>query len=624
MRLRLMAKLLFITGMLLMGIAAGVVYARIALGTTQADAITLYDLSRGSEIANAVNADFLGYDDQMNMMAAVATANKALIKPTYAQAEQFRKNLDADIQRLLSTPGGRFLAPVARDLRRDVKVYDRLAGQVYALDLTGKTSRAIYIQTVGNLNVSNRIGHDLSKLLSGAKAAIGARSQALEAQIRFADNFMLITGLLAIVFGVLVSVYFSRWLVGNLDAIRRQATAIATGDLTMGDLTVRSRDEVGELAQAFNKMSGDLRALLGQIAQSARLVSTASGEVASAAGQVATASQQITMAVQQVATGATEQSASAEETVSVVTQLRSGIMQVAQGAQDQARNVGVVSETIKQMAVAIQDVASSSQDVSAAAAAVLAAAERGGSDVRDTVNGMARIRDASQRAADRVLTLGESSVRIGEIVAVISGIADQTNLLALNAAIEAARAGEHGKGFAVVADEVRKLAENSNQATKEIGQLIDAIRSEVAAAVEAMSAGGREVEAGTQLADRAGKALEQILESMRRTHGYVQSISAAAEEVAASVDAAVSSVDDVAGVTEENLAATEGMTAFSDRVAESAQSVAAISAESAASVEEVTATTEEVGASVEEISASASSLAGTARGLEQLVAHFKL
>jgi len=624
MRVRLMAKLLLITGMLLLGIAAGVVYARIALGTTQSDAMALYNVSRVSEIANAVNSDFLGYDGQLNMMAAVASTNRSLISPTYAQAMQYRKSLDGDLGTLLATPGGQSLKATVGSLRRDVQVYDALAAQVHADVLAGKVARAVYIQTVGNLNVSNRIGHDLVLLLTGAKANISRQSTALDAQIRFADDFMLITGLFAIALGILVSIFFSRWLVGSLDAIRRRAVAIASGDLTLGDVTVNSQDEVGELSEAFNKMSADLRQLLGQIARSAQTVSTASDEVAGAAGQVATASQQITLAVQQVATGATQQSTSAEETVAVVEQLRSGIAQVSRGAQDQAQNVGLVSGTIKQMAAAIQDVARSAQEVSAAATEALSAAEGGGSDVRNTVTGMERIRETTQRAADRVLALGSSSQRIGEIVAVISGIADQTNLLALNAAIEAARAGEHGKGFAVVADEVRKLAENSNQAAKEITQLIDAIRGEVSATVEAMTAGSREVETGTEIADRAGKALERILETMRRTHGYVQSISAAAEQVAANVDAAVSSVDDVASVTEENLAATEEMASFSNRVGDSVQTVAAISAETAASVEEVTATTEEVGASVEEISASASGLASTARELRQLVEQFRL
>ncbi len=624
MRVRLMAELLLITGMLLLGIAAGVVYARIALGTTQSDAMALYSVSRVAEIANAVNSDFLGYDGQLNMMAAVASANRSLIAPTYAQAMQYRRSLDTDLGQLLSTPGAQSLKTTVRSLRGDVAVYDALATQVHADVLAGKNTQAVYVQTVGNLNVSSRIGHDLSQLLSDAKANISRQSTALDAQIRFADSFMLITGFIAIVLGILVSIYFSRWLVGSLDAIRRRAAAIASGDLTLGDITISSQDEVGELALAFNKMSADLRALLGQIARSAQTVSTVSDEVAGAASQVATASQQITLAVQQVATGAANQSTSAEETVAVVEQLRSGIVQVSRGAQDQAQNVGVVSGTIKQMAAAIQDVARSAQEVSVAASEALQAAEGGGSDVRDAVTGMGRIRETTQRAAKRVLVLGTSSQRIGEIVAVISGIADQTNLLALNAAIEAARAGEHGKGFAVVADEVRKLAESSNQAAKEITQLIDAIRSEVSATVEAMNAGSREVETGTEIADRAGKALERILETMRRTHGYVQSISAAAEEVAANVEAAVSSVDEVASVTEENLAATEEMSSFSNRVGDSVQSVAAISAETAASVEEVTATTEEVGASVEEISASASNLAGTARELRQLVEQFRL
>ncbi len=430
-------------------------------------------------------------------------------------------------------------------------------------------------------------------------------------------------GVLAIIAAVTLIVVLVKNIVVPIIKVKTGLVKMAQGDLTE-KVNISSRDEVGAMAHAYDQTQDRLNKLIAQLKENATQLASASDQLAFAAKQSSESTQQVATSAQQMAKGAQEQSNNAQDTAKSIEQLSGVISQLAEGARNQSSSVKKaiysISEVSETMSVVAQNAAQAAKGAKQAADSAATGAEKSGL----TLSGMEKIKSSTAEVARKIEELGIRSAEIGQIVAVIDGIAAQTNLLALNAAIEAARAGDQGRGFAVVSDEVRKLAERSANATKEIAVLIASIQKGVNEATQVTISGSNAVSHGYNMAMEAGQSLQQILKAASDVNTQVESISDKAQKVNSATNELVSVIDSVGAITEENSTATEHMAANAAEVSKSVETVAGIAEQNSAATEEVSASAEEMSAQVEEIVASAQTLKDMAAALEQSVAMFKV
>lgn len=620
------------------------------------------------------------YNDHLIPLKELATADQQLQRMRGKVAEYLLYDDKADIaeaEKKIGEHEKNWLAALDKFSKSDLEKEER--------DLISKvnTSWSAYRLELNNLIQLKAQGkdHEAQDLLKGAlrqkldpvlsgideltKMGVSSAEEYEHAsETTYNQNRTIQLGLiaLAVLLGLGIALYLARSISSSVGKMALAAKGIAAGDLNQ-IVDVRSRDEVGDLANAFREMidylkemagvaeamaDGDLskdikpksdkdilgnafnsmivslRGLISQVAESAMSVTSASEQLSQAANQSASATQQISTTIQEVAKGSQNQSATAQTASRSVMQLTQAIDQIAKGAQEQSRAIQDTSSAVAKMSESIDEVSGTSQMVTQAAVQSQELARGGATVVNRSIEGMVTIKDKVGVSAQRVKELGEYSDQIGKIVETIDDIAEQTNLLALNAAIEAARAGEHGKGFAVVADEVRKLAERAARATREITQIIGTVQKGTVEAVQAMADVAREVESGSKLSSEAGDALQNILQGAAGAAGQMQGIVQSLTAMTQLSQEVVRSIESVSSVVEENTAATEEMAAGATEVAEAIDTVASVSEQTAASTEEVSAGAEEMTAQVEEMVASSKSLAEMAEGLQEMVSRFKL
>ncbi|HEU0298315.1 MAG TPA: methyl-accepting chemotaxis protein [Longimicrobium sp.] len=502
-----------------------------------------------ADVTRTASAIRLQGDVDMMHDAIRADVYRAVASP--AAAAEARAAFDADVARMrqalqsLAGADGGAAAEVA-GVRGSLDAYVN-AGAALIAAATGDRDAAV--GGMGAFEASfEQLATDLGALTDRIEArAAGAESGGRRAA-RTALMAMLATTLVAFAVLLAVALATTRRIVVPLREAVDVNRRLAEGDLT-ARAEARGRDEVGTMIQSLNEMAGRMREAIGRITQ-------LSGSLAESS---------------------TEISAGAAETAELVGQLGDVIEQITAGAQDQAHAAQNTAEVMEEMSAAIDHVAGDARALAASAEQGVGAARSSSAIIQRAMGSLDDIRATVLQAGERVRELDARSAEVELIVARVNDIAEQTNLLALNAAIEAARAGEHGRGFAVVADEVRKLADLSRRSTAEIGSLVERIRAGTEGVTAAMEAGTASADTGSRLARDAAGALDAILNALGDTNEHAQRIAGSAEGMTEHLDRLSGLVESVAGVAEESAAAAEEMAAQSGEVLAAVRRITAVS-----------------------------------------------
>jgi methyl-accepting chemotaxis protein len=368
----------------------------------------------------------------------------------------------------------------------------------------------------------------MEKALGELMQLEGALSEGNYKRSLASSQRVIIILIVAVLLSIMVTLTLS-WLINRIIMKPITSTVDVIESLASGDLTrrieIQTRDEIGNMARHMNEFIASLHETMSTFARNAR-------ELASSSAHMNGTSEQMAHGAENVATQATAVATAGEEMTAT--------------SRDIAQNCMMAAESSK---------------------GAMTAATAGTEVVRQTVTVMGRIAERVQMTAATIEGLGTRSDQIGNIVGTIEDIADQTNLLALNAAIEAARAGEQGRGFAVVADEVRALAERTTRATREIGDMIKSIQTETRGAVTAMEEGVREVQQGTNEANRSGDAIREILEQIQAVAMQVHQIATAAEEQTATTSEISGSMHQITDVVQQTARGAQDSAAEAQRLA---------------------------------------------------------
>ncbi len=486
--------------------------------------------------------------------------------------------------------------------------------------------------------------------------AAGAHVSSLERQAFIAGISL---GAITALGGILLALVFSRSLsrrvrataaaienvVGkDFNALRSAFAELASGDLTASfsaqsePVEASGNDEVAALSQNYNTLAGGLRTIaqsfdetvgrlrnaIHSVASAASHVGFVSSEVAISTDQSNVAVQEISRAVEELASGVARQAEHLRFTTGSLEGIGATVQRVAADAEAQQTSLSQAYGSRKNVQEQIDAISNFASELQSAATAARRDAAKGNDAMARTASAMESIRRQSGGAVSAISTLTERSHAITEIISIIGDIADQTNLLALNAAIEAARAGEHGRGFAVVATEVRKLAERSVTATREIEAILSAIRSEVEKAQQAMQSSAKATEEGLALAADSSDALRTLEAAIAQTDEIAVNVAHRAAAVREVSQNSTESERGVLAITERNAASAAEMKRAITDISAALNEIAQSAEEQSATAEQVSAAAIELAAQIQQLSGTANVLRGEGDTMTQVVAAFQV
>jgi twitching motility protein PilJ len=489
--------------------------------------------TRGSARQNAITAQLMMLSQRVAKNANTMLAENE-VDPEVAfllgkDTNTFRDTLQgllegSEVLRIERVADAEMRAKLA-ELQKSFEEYRRAVGDI----LGGQA------QLVDAKRAAFDIFKDSEALLQAAER-LGAGYQQLLGER--AVNYLALAVLAALALAVLL-------LIGKtyIDDSRRRAEESERQNKANQQAILRLLDEIGNLAD------GDLTAR-------AQVTEEITGAIADSINYTIDELRRLVQGITSVA----------QQVTSATTEARATSTQLLQAAQKQAEEIQDTGQSVTRMAQSMTSVSRSATDSAKVAQASLSVAEKGAQAVQNAIRGMNDIRDQIQETSKRIKRLGESSQEIGEIVQLISDITEQTNVLALNAAIQAASAGEAGRGFTVVAEEVQRLAERSAEATKHIGAIVKSIQRDTQDAVEAMERSTRGVVEGTRTADEADRALREIEQVSNQLAALIGSISSATEEQAASAGRVAAAMSEILAITRMTTEGTQRTAASAERL----------------------------------------------------------
>lgn len=451
--------------------------------------------------------------------------------------------------------------------KQEAKDLQAVRDEVLDLALQNKNGEAYDLYKSKVLPQGEKVSNTLNDLMQLNQAV--AKQIKTDIKDSYKSESLITIGiiLVALIISTALGILITKVIVNPTKDIVDLLSKAEKGDFTVKG-TYQSKDEIGQLTTSFNHMIVGLNGMVKQVSDTSQQLAAASEELTASADQTAAATEHVASAIQEIASGAEDSTEKLENNSKSLQEVLQGVLRIAESTTNVSE---LARETSKE-------------------------AEEGGHSIETNMAQMKFIHESVSKSHEVIQSLAERSHEIGGILDVISGISDQTNLLALNAAIEAARAGEHGKGFAVVADEVRNLAEQSQSSTKMIAQLIQGIQMDMKHSIDMMNEVMENAEQGVKGSVETSRRFMQIIERTQNITPQIEDITATVQQISANVEAVSSTAKEISVYAQEN----------------------------AASSEEVAASTEEQLASMEEINSSARSLSNNAEELKELVNKFNI